>query len=329
MKLETELTSIDRDLIAAATEGFVPARVIDFHAHVVHPDFYVAEFISPALRGKIIDFSAYIAAIQQFLPQRSIDGALVFPYPTRRDDRPGVNRWMFADLKVAAKTHAVAGLALVGPGDDQALIAEWFTAGQCVGLKPYHLFAKPGDTLQCGVEEYAPEWMWRLCDQHRGILMLHLVKDAAALHPDNQEALLRLAQKYPACQVILAHAGRSFNHRNTRGLAALAGLANIFVDTSAITEAESLKIALATLGPARVFFGTDYPVCHFRGRCVTAGNSAQWIYADDLGNPAMTLVGIESLLSLRRAAEDLGLNAADIQHIFYDNAQAMLRFGAR
>ena len=43
----------------------------------------------------------------------------------------------------------------------------------------------------------------------------------------------------------------------------------------------------------------------------------------------MTLVGIESLLSLRRAAEDLSLTAADIQRIFYGNAQTMLRFGAR
>jgi hypothetical protein len=68
MKLETELTSIDRDLIAAATEGFVPARVSDFHAHVVHPNFYAAEFISPALRVRLLIFPPTWQPFSNFCP---------------------------------------------------------------------------------------------------------------------------------------------------------------------------------------------------------------------------------------------------------------------
>ncbi len=311
MKLETELNQIDRDLLAEATEGFVPERVFDFHAHVLHPDFYAPEFLSAALTGRIIDFADYHRGIRQLLPGRTLVGALLFPYTTRRNDRPGVNRWMFADLQAAAKGWSLVGLALVAPADDQGLVAEWLSAGQCVGLKPYHLFAHNGDTTQSDLEAYAPEWMWQLCDRHGAVLMLHLVKDAASLHPANRDALLRLATKYPRCQAVLAHAGRAFNHRTARGLAAFTGLPNVFVDNSVITEAEAVKIALDTLGVDRVLFGTDYPVSHFRGRCVTAGNSFQWIYAEEMRNPAMTLVGIESLRSLRyEAAEALpGLRA--------------------
>jgi glutamate-1-semialdehyde 2,1-aminomutase len=227
------------------------------------------------------------------------------------------------------KARVVAGLALVAPTGDAGLCSEWLETGLCKGLKPYFLYGRSGDATQCGVEEYAPEWMWKLCHRHRGILMLHLVKDAAVSDPANREALLRLSAQYPACKAILAHVGRAFNYRTARGLTALAGRPNVFVDTSAITEAESIKIALDALGVNRVLFGTDYPDSHLRGRCVTAGNSFQWIYSDTMNNPAMTLVGIESLCSLREAAEQLRLGPAEIGRLFFGNAQDMLELRAR
>lgn len=324
MKLATELNQVDRELLAEATEGFVPARVFDFHAHLLQPDFYAPEFLAAALSGRTIDLAAYRRGVGQLLPERHLAGALLFPYTTRRNDRPGMNRWLFGELQAAAPDLAVSALALVAPTDDQGLVAGWLAADACVGLKPYHLFAHAGDTTQCDLEAYAPEWMWRLCDRHGAVLMLHLVKDAASLHPANREALLRLCAKYPGCRAVLAHAGRAFNHRTARGLAAFAGVPNLFVDNSVITEAEAVKIALDVLGVDRMLFGTDYPVSHFRGRCVTAGGSFQWIYAEEMRNPAMTLIGIESLLSLRQAAESLGLRPAEIERIFLGNAQRLL-----
>ena len=142
--------------------------------------------------------------------------------------------------------------------------------------------------------------------------------------PANRDALLRLTAQYPRCRAVLAHIARSFNWRNARGLSALRDRPNVYVDTSAVTEAEGIKIALATLGPKRVLYGTDYPESHLRGRCVTAGKSAQWIYADTMNNPAMTLVGIESLRSLREASEQLGLGAPEVGRIFSGNARELL-----
>jgi len=231
---------------------------------------------------------------------------------------------MWEDLAAAPPAQGGVGLALVAPGDDPALAAAWLESRLCRGLKPYFLYGREGDASQCGVEEYAPAWMWELCDRHDAVLTLHLVKDAAVADPANREALLRLSARYPRCRVVLAHIARSFNWRNARGLAALQDRPNIFVDTSAVTEPEGIKIALATLGPGRVLFGTDYPESHLRGRCVTAGKSAQWIYADAMNNSAMTLVGIESLRSIREASEQLGLGAAEVGRIFWGNARELL-----
>lgn len=319
--------AVDRELLHEAIDGFVPGRVIDFHAHVYDPRFYAPGSLGPEQAEQVADFATIAACVQALLPGRTLEGSLVFPYPALGNDRPGLNAWMFSDL--AGATHrAAAGLALVAPGDDQEVCGEWLAQKRCAGLKPYFIYGRTEAADQSAVEDYAPEWMWRLCDRHGGILMLHLARDAAVSDPVNREALLRLSARYPDCRVILAHCARAFNHRTARGLPALASRPNIHVDTSAITEPEAMKIALASLGPGRVLYGSDYPESHVRGRCVTAGNSAQWIYADTMNNPAMTLVGIESLRSLREAAEQLRLGSADIERIFSGNARALLGWNA-
>jgi glutamate-1-semialdehyde 2,1-aminomutase len=196
--------------------------------------------------------------------------------------------------------------------------------GRCRGLKPYHLYVDRADTSQVTVEEFAPEWMWKQCDRHGAILMLHLMRDAAMADPINQEQLYRLSSKYPRCQAVLAHIARSFNHRNARGLGVVAKCANFFVDTSAVTEVEAIRLALDVLGPHRVLFGSDYPISHLRGRCVTVGNQMLWLYADQNKAPEMTLIGIESLQALRSACSQAGLSQAEVQGIFRDNALAVL-----
>jgi glutamate-1-semialdehyde 2,1-aminomutase len=231
---------------------------------------------------------------------------------------------MFDEIARLGGSFRARGLAIVAPHDDPGLVTEAMAAGHCVGLKPYHLYGGTGDTSQLALAEFAPEWMWRLCDRHGAILMIHLVRDQAVSDPGNREALLRLSAKYPGCQVILAHVARAFNHRTARGLRALVDRPNVGVDTSAITEPESIRSAIELLGPHRVLYGSDYPISHLRGRCVTVGHQFHWVYADEAKAPAMTLVGIESLLALRAACTQLGLGAGDVERIFRGNAQEVL-----
>jgi hypothetical protein len=77
----------------------------------------------------------------------------------------------------------------------------------------------------------------------------------------------------------------------------------------------------------KVLFGADYPISHFRGRGVTGENSFQWIYADQMCNPAMTLIGVEFLLSRRWAAEEVGLGPSEIERVFLGSAPDMLGTG--
>ena len=324
MKIETELNAVDLSLLAEATEGFVPAQVLDIHGHVVEPSGYAPTTLGPHLNGWTISPRSYRAAMELILPGGRLKEALLFPFPAREHNRPMVNEWMYREIAGLDDSFRASGLAIVGPKDDPGPAAEAMAAGRCVGLKPYHLYAWPGDTTQAGVEDIAPEWMWRLCDRHGAVLMLHIMRDEAMSEPGNREALLRLSTKYPNCQLILAHIARSFNQRTVRGLSDLKHLPNVCVDTSAICESENLRFALEVLGPGRVLYGSDYPISHVRGRCITVGRQALWLYAEEAKAPGMTLVGIESLLALRTACTQLGLTPRDLQGIFRDNALKVL-----
>ena len=324
MKIETELTAVDKLLLAEATDGFLPAQICDIHAHVMEPSGYAPTTLGPHLNGWTISPSVYRAAMELILPAGRLTGAVYFPMPARQHDRPAVNRWMYQEIATQPGSFFARGLAVVGPNDDPEVTEAAMAAGRCHGLKPYHFYAGLPDTTQVTVEEIAPEWMWRQCDRHGALLMLHIMRDAAVADPLNQEALLRLTAKYPNCQLVLAHIARSFNHRNARGLRTLAGRPNVWVDTSAITESEGMRLALEVLGPGRVLYGSDYPISHLRGRCVTVGNQMLWLYAEENKAPHMTLVGIESLLALRTACGQVGLGRDDIQRVFRDNALALL-----
>lgn len=325
MKIETELNATDSVLLSEAVDGFVPDEVFDFHAHVMEPSSYAPTTLGPHLNGRTVAPLDYARGMGLILPGGRLREALLFPFPAREHERPAVNRWMFGEIERLPDSLRAHGLAIVSPHDQPDEIAAAMAAGRCAGLKPYHFYAWPGDTSQVGVEDFAPEWMWRLCHRHGAVLMLHLMRDGAVADPGNAEALVRLSEKYPECQTVLAHVGRSFNHRTSRGLARLKDLPNIWVDMSAVTEPESMRAAIEILGPHRVLYGSDYPISHLRGRCVTVGDQFLWLYAEESKAPKMTLVGIESLRALRTACTEAGLGRADVQGIFRDNGHAVLR----
>jgi glutamate-1-semialdehyde 2,1-aminomutase len=324
VNIVTALTPLDRQLLDEAIAGFVPDTVTDIHAHVVEPSGYDPKTLGAHLDGLTLSPATYRAAMDLLLPRSKLAQALLFPFPARKHDRGMINRWMYEQLEAEPRTFPDRGLAIAGPRDDPAPIETALAAGRCVGIKSYHTYAGVADSSQVGIEDFTPEWMWRLCDLHNAILMLHIMRDQAIAEPGNQETLRRLGQKYPRCQVVLAHIARSFNSRTARGLRAVVDLPNMWVDTSAIAETETFRTALDILGPGRIMFGSDYPISHLRGRCVTLGDQFHWIHPADEKPNAMTLVGIESLRALRAACEQARISKADIARIFHGNAQDLL-----
>ena len=331
MKLCDQLLPSDLRLVQERLADFVPQQVFDIHAHLFHTRHF-AEGKRPAFLPADTAFgvAAYKVALSAWLPGRNVEG-LFFGYPSPGNDRLGANRWLAAELKARPNPGNRRALALVSPQDDPAETRRQIQELGLVGIKPYHVYAPVAETLEAAIEEFAPPWMWEICHEINGVLMLHIVRHNAIADPVNLGSLRKLCREFSRCQVVFAHVARSFNHRNALdGLKAVADLDNVWVDTSAITEAQAMQCALEVLGPRRVLFGSDYPVSELRGKCLSMGNGFTWLYAEDLGREGVTrfgeftLVGIESLLCLREACENCGLIEADLRDIFRDNALRLL-----
>ena len=106
---------------------------------------------------------------------------------------------------------------------------------------------------------------------------------------------------------------------------------NVWFDTSAVTEAGAFEAIVDTFGYQRLIWGSDYPISHFRGRCVAIGDEFLWLYEDTLDWKTISgveirpyLIGLESLRALKQAAQRLRLSDSQIEDLFYNNSRQML-----
>lgn len=328
LTLVTELNATDQALLDRVLEGFVPSRIFDIHAHLFHSRHFAEgsrpEFLEPD-RG--YGMEAFQTAMRLWLPGREVDG-LFFGYPSAGNDRVGENAWVQSQLDEKGNSR---GLVLVAPGDDPAEVERLLSEGLFVGIKPYRLYAQVVDTKEAEIETFAPEWMWELCHRYKGVMMLHIMLAGGITDPRNVEAITRLCGRYPGCKLVLAHVARSFHYRHARdGLRHLVELDNVVVDTSAVTQAGAFRAALEVLGPKRVLWGSDYMVSEFRGSCITQGDGFSWIHPELVERGLtvfgqFTTVGIESLMCLREACEDVGLTQSDVEDVFRENAIRLLK----
>jgi len=73
---------------------------------------------------------------------------------------------------------------------------------------------------------------------------------------------LTVAERHPAAPIIVAHLGGDLPHLQQECSREMARreLPNAYLGTESIREYYSLRIALDRLGPARIVFGSDYPL---------------------------------------------------------------------
>lgn len=325
MNYVEQLSPHDRAL-AAKVADFVPAEIYDIHVHPYRRRDYAPGSWGFLATHAELGCGAHLEAVRRLVGEKKIHG-LYFGLPHATADRPAINDWIAGEVR-ANGTALSRALMLVSPADNPADVAAALRSGRFSGLKVYYCYSGQPDPMQAKVEDFVPEWMWEILHEVRGVLMLHLVRDRAIADPENQRSLRRLCRTYPQVRLVLAHVARSFAYRHAReGLHAIADLDNAVVDTSAIGEAEAFRAALEILGPRRILWGSDFPVSEVRGRCVTTGDRFFWLHPEFMlpepraeAERDSTLVGLESLLTLREACEDAGLTGGDLEDIFRRNA---------
>jgi glutamate-1-semialdehyde 2,1-aminomutase len=322
------ITDFDRELFDRELASFVPPKVFDAHAHWYRADHFPAEAAPGLVKSgpQVAGSEAFDRAIGELIPGRQHEG-LFFPYPHALVNVDGENEFLHEQLKTRPGSR---GQMLITPAQDPEFIRQ--TVRQCgfVGLKCYHVFSRTKPTFDSAIEDFLPEAQVRVAHDLGLSITLHMVRPRALADTANQATIRRYCEKYPNMRLILAHAARGFNPQHTiMGIDSLRGLANVWFDTSAVTDCGAIEAILHTFGHRRVLYGSDFPVSHLRGRCVGLGDSFLWISAanTDLNVPYakldLALVGHESLRTLKVAALAMRLSDSQVEDIFYRNTAEM------
>jgi len=319
------VTDEDREFFAKHLDSFVPQRIFDAHCHLYRSADFKGTVPGLAAAGPAVaDWPVFQACMEEITPRRDYS-ALCFPFPAKLLDSAGANHFLASQLSAKC-----LGQMIVEPSMDPDFVRETVRRYGFVGLKCYHLFAPQEPTFEARVEEYLPEEHVRVADELGLSITLHMVRARALADPANQESIARLAGKYPRSRWILAHAARGFNPYHTvEGIGSLAGLKNIWFDTSAVTEPGAYEAIVRTFGVDRLLYGADFPVTHLRGRCVAIGDSFLWLTEDNTrfdaayGAVKPLLIALESLRALKQACWNMRLSDSEVEQIFYGNAAAM------
>lgn len=323
------MTAAD-EAMAEELRARLPAKIWGFHEHLYRKQDFktVSGFLEPG--PDTAGAAEWTRAMVSVLGEGRMAGALFTPFPSAGTDVSTINTFVIQEAERSGNFATI----VIGPDSHPEQVAALLANPRVKGFKPYHIYSERKPTFQAAIDDFMPEWAWKMADEKGLLILLHMVRDRALADPGNQADIRRLCEKYPRAQLVLAHAARGFHAPNTiKGLAGLAGLQNVSFDMAAVCEATAITALLEAFGPRRLMWGSDFPVSHQRGRCVTLGNGFAWITTDQVqwnevaffGQPVPVI--LESLRALFEAADAVGLAPTDLVDVFHDNAVRLLGLG--
>ena len=314
---------------------FLPDKIFDMHMHIgsheVCPGMWANNSIF-AQCGDENTMDSYIRDNGRFFGNRKIRAnMIVCPDATMCDPsnghRDAGTRLLVRELDAHPEC---VGEIMVSAKDTAEELEAMLIHPRIRGFKCYHVTSGKANSFQCRIGEFLPESAWEVANKCGLCITLHMVRDLALADPENISYICQMAEKYPNAKLILAHAGRGFATWTVMDTVEhLVPYKNIYFDLSAVCESGPFFEIIRKCGHKRVFWGSDYPVSMFRGKCISIGPSFLWLYKEQLeacsSKTAFSayLVGIENLLAVREACRMLDLTKQQVEDIFYNNAMEL------
>ncbi len=324
----------DQELFRRELDGFVPDVIFDAHAHL-----WAKAYLPPSgwdtfrnMDEDVLDLSGYRRRMAELMPGRVIAGGLLLPGAVGATGEAAQAQNEFIGRE-ADSDEGWRGSMLVGPQMSPDYVRQEVRRLHLSGLKCYHVQSGKAVTWDADIPDYLPETQVKVAHEERLCITLHMVKSRAVADPSNQRWIRHYCESYPDMQLILAHAARGFNAYHTiEGLPALQGLPNLWCDMAAVTEVGACEAIIEILGHDHLLYGSDFPVSHLHGRCVSVGDSFVWLYDDTLDWDATSFrpvqpvfVGLESLRVLKQAAWHQKLTDGQVADLFSNNARRLLQ----
>ncbi|MDA0334593.1 MAG: amidohydrolase family protein [bacterium] len=330
MTTDTGFTDLDGEFFQRELDAFLPDRIYDAHAHLWKQDWASFTLGAAIVDVGIAEYDRGIGEIHGGRPTETL--FLSFATPEHADQIDAANAWTADQIK---DRPACRGHFFVRPTDDPEWVRQQVRRLGLHGLKCYHTFAGSAPTWEASIPEYLPEPLVAVAHDEGWTITLHMVKSRAVADADNLHWIQQYCRKYPDMQLILAHSARGFQPaHNLEGLQQLAGIGNLWFDTSANCEPMAHQSILRLLGSDRLMYGSDLPVTHLRGRSLGAGDGFVWLYEESPvwgekhARVEPVLVGLEHLRSLKWACWSERLSDKQVEDVFWNNAARLFGVGS-
>lgn len=308
------------DLEAAKKlDAFLPDKLFDAHMHISEFPFYGKDYFG---------FKEYYEEMAPLLCGRRVRcNALATPTDELKGDEGHLSTISFFKKQLDEYPENVAEI-LVKPHETADEIESHLVHKNIRGLKCYHIYADRPDTFNSDIDEYLPTAACEVANKHKMAITLHMVKDAALADPENMRQIKAMAKAFPDMTLILAHAARSFAAWTAiETVAELKDFENVWYDFSGVCESPAMVQIINKIGISRCMWGSDYNVSMAEGKAISLGDNFYWINGNDLKNfvsktPMRTWhTGTENMMAARQAAILTDLSSADIEKLFYGNAE--------
>jgi len=315
----------DQQIWEEELDDFVPQRVFDAHIHMLNHKHLSAQKKPQFAEWGEVDFRTLGAWAECLYPARETH-FLVLGTPIPGIDVNAHNEWAIHDLRVDPNSRMNR---LVTPSCQVERIEDDIKKYGFAGLKPYRLFSVTGDVAQCRIHDFLPHAQLELANALGLWVTMHLSRLHGCADDQNLTDLEEFTTKrYPKIKWILAHCARSFTYWPIRqAIERLRAMPNIWYDTSAVTDVRPMITLFAKENPKRILYGSDgVDATYFHGKYVALGRA--WQFMDmgqsDMkfphcdGRPILSIY--EQLLSMKQAAQIVGLSHQNIEDIFWRNA---------
>jgi uncharacterized protein len=269
-------------------------------------------------------------------PEREFS-CLAFGHPSFDYDIEASN----ATLQTECVRRSWYRLAVVRPQWSAERVAQELDQPRVLGVKVYYGLISPDPTtrdkhLEASIFEFLPHHQLELLNQRRAWVTLHVPRTNRLGHPANIAEIRQIRRQYPNIVVVIAHLGRSYTLPHAEeSLPQLADDEGLYFDNSAVLNPDVHHFALKTLGSQRILYGTDNPIFYMRGRRQWHGRTYvnhtnyPFYFNRDREPPEVeagyTLYMYEALRAIRQACEQLELSRSDVEAIFCNNADDLIR----
>ena len=326
-----KMEPLDRQIWEEELSEFVPTRIFDAHCHIYQADFDLNYRTALArkqdFKTETVWTDCDIDTVRQvesvLMPGRQIT-RLAFPFPFYRCDFRKSNEFAGREIR---KEPGSAALMLVEPSISAHEVEETILKHRLLGLKPYARYC-PTREFGCRITDFLPEHQIAVADRYGLLIMLHVGMKKSFADPRNVSDMLRLADRYPRAQWILAHGARSFSpYPIEKAAPAFRGLPNLWYEVSAVCSMESFDVLFSLVDTDRILYGADSgDVAFSRGKIVFYGSSWGDLTptTNQLGGE-LTFYLYEQLRAMRRAAIRLGLTRKQIQDIFFTTGDRLVQ----